>query len=335
MIKTSLYKAFTLLCLMPFAQAQNTSTSILFNGKKTYVISDGQLFEPAKKNTLKSVLDFGQQANASLVKGSELWIATDKGVKIYDLENQVLLRSKFQDTAVAGLAVDAEEKVWVATTFKGVFRETAQDKFEKKLNAINNYCIVATADKNVYVGTNLGLYQIPLEENSQVIRYAEEAHSGHGLPDNIVENLYADTASNLWVMMPDNVSFKKSDNYDGEIPTFSFVGEKENNIYKVLGLNNENYLFITSKGVLLLPSSSLRAHAHGDEVFSGQDTNAILLNIKAISKPGHLADSPVLYAEKNKDKIYFYTANGIWKISENDIFKFLKKNKPQKEQPGS
>lgn len=327
MIKSYLVKSLALIGLTSIIHAQNSGTAILFNGKKTYVVSDGQLYEGAKKNTLKSILNFGQQINASLINGNELWIATDKGLKIYNLENQELLRSTFQDTAVVGLALDAESKVWAATKFKGVYREKNSGKFEVKLDVMSNNCIIATPDKNVYIGTNLGLYQIALKEGGQIIRYAEEAHSGHGLPDNLVEKLYTDNASNLWVMMPDNVSFIKSDNYGGEIPAFAFVGEKDNRIYKVVDLNNENYLFITSNGLLLLPSSSLRDHNHEAEVFSGQDSNAILLNEKAISKPDNLGDTPVLYAEKNKNNIYFYTANGMWKISENDIIKYLKKSK--------
>ena len=88
-------------------------------------------------------------------------------------------------------------------------------------------------------------------------------------------------------------------------------------------------MFVTSNGVLLVPSASLTDHGHGDEVFSGKDTNALLLTNKAISKPDNLVNEPILYAEKNDTKIYFYTANGFWKISENDIIKFLKKHKAQ------
>lgn len=326
---------FALVGLATFMNAQKANTAIHFNGKKAYVVSNGQLFETAKKNTLKSVLNLGRQANASLISGNELWVGSDKGVQVYDLQNQSLLRSKFQDTLIAGLALDAEGKVWVATTFKGVFRQKANEQFEQKLNVMTNYCIISTLDNNIYVGTNVGMYQIPLEEGAEIIRYAEEAHSGHGLPDNLVENLFTDASSNLWVMMPDNISFKKSDNYFGEIPSFSFVGNKGNQTYKVIGLRENNYLFVTSDGLLLLPSASLGAHGHGDEVFSTTDTNAFMLDNKAISKPESLGDSPVLYAEKNKDKIYFYTANGIWRISENDLLKALKKNKVHKEHHGS
>jgi ligand-binding sensor domain-containing protein len=326
MLKSTLFKVIALLSLAASVHAQTKHTAIYFRNGKTYVVSSQQLLETAKKNGVRTVLDFGQPANASLVKGNELWIATDKGVKIYNLENQSIVKTEFPDTPVSGLALDAEGKIWAATTFKGVYRQQDNGQFEEKLSAMTNYCIVATADSNVYIGTNIGMYQIPLKQGAETIRYAEEAHSGHGLPDNLVENLYTDEASNVWVMMPDNVCFKKSENYFGEIPTFSFVGNKNNKIYKVIGLKQENYLFITSSGVLLLPSASLTEHSHGDEVFSGQDTNALMLTDKVISKPHNLANDPILYAEKNKDKLYFYTANGIWKIAENDIIKFLKKN---------
>ena len=329
MLRSLIVKVLVLISFVPFVHAQNKYTAIHFYESKAYIVSGDALLENVKKDAVKGILNFGEQANASLIKGNELWIATDKGVKIYDLKSLALLRIEFEKIAVAGLALDAEGKAWVATTFKGVSREKENGQFETRLNVMTNYCIVAAPDKNIYVGTNLGLYQMSLKQGSEPIRYAEEGHSGHGLPDNLVENLYTDAASNLWVMMPENVSFKKSENYFGEIPTFSFVGNKNNKIYKIIGLKDENYLFVTSNGLLLVPSASLTDHGHGDEVFSGQDTNALLLTNKAISKPDNLANEPIVYAEKNNNKIYFYTANGFWKISENDIIKFLKKHKAQ------
>ncbi|NMH27895.1 hypothetical protein [Flavobacterium silvaticum] len=311
-------------------KAQNPYTAILFDSKKTYVVRDNELLEGAKKNTLNPILDFGQKANTSLIKGNELWIGTNKGVRIYDLTNLSLLRTEFADIPIAGLTQDAEGKIWVATTYKGLYKQNDANGFDAKMNAMTNYCVLSTPDKNVYLGTNIGLYQIPISDEAKTVRYAEEAHSGHGLPDNLVENLYADASSNLWVMMPDNVSFKKYDNSFGEIPTFSFVGNKENQIYKVLGLTGENYLFVTSNGILLLPSGSLKHHGHGDEVFSEHDTNAVMLDNTAISKPENLSGEPILYAEKNAAKIYFYTLKGIWSVKEKKLFKFLKKQAAKK-----
>src|SRR5690606_36803796 len=92
--------------------------------------------------------------------------------------------------------------------------------------------LAATQDSNVWIGTNVGLYKMSLKDYS-TIRYAEEGYSGYELPDNIIEQLYEDPFSNIWVVMPDNISFKRGNNYTGENPTYNFIGVKNNKIYSI------------------------------------------------------------------------------------------------------
>ncbi len=325
MTKYSFTSILLLLGITASSTAQTSYNALHFDDQKAYVVSNNQLERPLKNNSLEKMIDFSQAVNTSLVHNKELWVGTKKGIFIYSLSKLALLRTKFTDTAIAGLAKDAAGKIWVATAFKGVYRQNAQNNFDAKLNVMTNYCIAATPDGNVYVGTNLGLYQIPIADETNIVRYAEEAHSGHGLPDNLVENLFTDDASNVWVMMPDNLSFKKSDNSFGEIPTFAFVGNKDNKIYKVVGLSHDNYLFVTSDGVIFVPSTSLHDHGHGDEVFSAHDAAAVVLSKEALSTPGNLEGETILSAQKHKDDIYFFTAKGIWKVKEKKLFKKLKK----------
>jgi ligand-binding sensor domain-containing protein len=305
-------------------EAQELNSNILFSKEKKYVVQGNTLSEFDKKGKFNTLLEFKDNVFKVIINQNELWMATDKGIQIYDLNNLKYVRTEFLNDKIADLTVDIEGKIWVATFFKGVYRQTDDHGFEKKLNVTTNYCITSTSNGNVYIGTNLGMYEFSIK-TSNIIRYAEEAHSGHGLPDNIVEALYADEYSNIWVIMPDNIAFKKSDNYLGEIPTFSYVGNKENKIYKILGIQKQSYLFITQQGILLLPSSSLKEHSHNDEIFSGHDTNAFKLSNKFLNAPENLSQETVLYAEKNGKYLYFYTLNGVWRITEKQLINKLDK----------
>lgn len=328
-MKTALLSLAILLSLPMLSNAQAQQIDLHFDGKRTLVTTGNTLLEAGKKS-FSTLKEFDREVKASLLDGKEIWVGSDKGIDVYELASMERLRTIFRDTAIADIERDANGKIWVATTFKGVYKQSGKG-FEPKLSVMANYCLAPTPDGNMYVGTNIGLYQIPLKENAKTIRYAEEAHSGHGLPDNIVEHLYADQASNLWIMMPDNVSFKKSDNSFGEIPTFAFVGNKENRISTIVGLSGDNFLFVTTDGVLLLPSASLQPHGHGDEVFSGHDSHALLLDAEMLDTPKHLSRLPVRYAEKHDGKIYFYTTAGVWKMKEKDIIRILRKKAEKKE----
>ncbi|MGM5630705.1 hypothetical protein O2K51_07345 [Apibacter raozihei] len=303
--------------------AQEVQTSFLFGKSKKYVVYESEIFEIDKKGELKSLIKFPDKVYKALLVQDHLWLGTDSGAQVFDIHTLTKLKEEFISDKIVDLTLDAEGEIWLVSLFKGVYRQNMAHVFEKMLDVITNYCITATPDGNIYVGTNLGMYNLSLKK-SGFIRYAEEAHSGNGLPDNIVESLYSDNDSNVWIVMPDNIAFKKSDNYLGEIPTFSYVGNKENKLYKIVGIKDQSYLFITQQGIMLLPSGSLKEHSHNDEVFSGHDTNAFQLTNEFLGAPSSLHSEPVLFAESDGKQIYFFTQKGIWELSEKKLVKKLK-----------
>lgn len=300
--------------------AEHMPVKMLAYNKETLVVTP-QSVSRLVKGKPEVIVAAGGITDA-VVTGNELWLATYKGVQKYELGKKAILKQTyFQDTRIAALALDTYHRLWVATSFKGVFMQQA-DSFEKKVNIPGAYSLACTPDSNIWVGTNVGLYRIAANDFSTT-RYAEEGYSGYELPDNLVERLYADDASNVWVVMPDNISFKSNKKYQGELPSYAYVGDKNNELKKIVTLKGSSYLFITQKGMYFLPSTSLKEEHHhgGSEIFSGDDAQAFAINGKHVSMPSKLTGASVQYAERVGNDLYFVTEKGGWKIKEKDFIK--------------
>lgn len=298
---------------------------VLHDGKQAWLVTDKAVSLVAKQE-VKEVIGGAGLINDALISGNELWLATGNGLKVYDRKTYKPAGQYFEGKNIQAIGLDVHQRVWVATAHDGVYMQAARDSFMQQLNISTVYTLVCTADSSVWIGTNIGMYHMSANDFS-MIRYAEEGYSGHELPDNIVERLYKDDASNVWVLMPDNISFKSSSRYAGEIPSFGFVGEQRNSIASIVPLQQMSYLFITGKGVVLLPSSSLKeeSHQHNSEIFAAHDTRAFAVSATQLGSPDNLKKSPVLFAEKSGGDVYFITAEGGWKIREKQLLRLLQK----------
>lgn len=298
---------------------------VLNDSKQTYLVTEQAVSLISKEKTTAVITGAGL-INDALIVNNELWLATNEGLKVFNNKDYKASREYFKGSPVNAIGADVYKRIWVATAHDGVYLQVTRDSFSQKLNISTVYSLVCTPDSNVWIGTNIGMYHVSANDFNMT-RYAEEGYSGHELPDNIVERLYKDDASNVWVLMPDNISFKSSSNYTGEIPSFGFVGEQRNNIAAIVPLQQTSYLFITGKGPILLPSSSLKeeSHQHNSEIFAAHDTKAFALTAAQLGSPESLKKSPVLFAEKSGADVYFITAAGGWKVKEKQLLKYMLK----------
>ncbi|RYZ41160.1 MAG: hypothetical protein EOP49_29075, partial [Sphingobacteriales bacterium] len=210
-----------------FRAPEGTPVKVLNAGKQTLLVNNGSvsIFE---KHDLRTLIDSVGNITDALIDGKDLWLATNTGVKVYNTADYKLKQTYFPGKRISALGQDVYKRMWVATNLEGVYMQT-KDSFETKLAINGAYSLMCTADSNVFIGTNVGLYRLAAKDFT-VTRYAEEGYSGYELPDNIVEHLYKDEQSNVWVIMPDNISFKSSTHYQGEIPSYSYIGDKHNEI---------------------------------------------------------------------------------------------------------
>jgi len=279
-----------------------------------------------RKDKLVTIIEQAATISAATIDGNDLWLGTDKGVQVYDLNDYKLKQTYFPSTRISGVATDAFNRIWVATSLKGVYMKH-NDSFINKVNISCVYALECTADSNIWVGTNIGLYRIA-GSDFKTTRYAEEGYSGYELPDNIVEKLYKDESSNIWVIMPDNISFKRSARYQGEIPTYAYVGDKQNAVKAIVPVAGSAYVFVTEKGLFFLPAASIKDEHdnHGSEVFTADNAQAFALTPKQLSIPEKLISSPVTYAGKAGGELYFITAEGGWRIKEKELIKRIAKH---------
>jgi len=304
----------------------NTPVKIISFNKQTLLVSN-KTVELIRKDQPLTIIEEAAIISDAVIYGNDLWLGTDRGVKVYDLNSYKLKQTYFPSTRISGVAVDALKRVWVAASLKGVYMKDS-DSFVSKVNIPGIYSLVCTADSNIWVGTNVGLYRIA-GKDFKMTRYAEEGYSGYELPDNIVERLYKDEHSNVWVVMPDNISFKSNARYQGEIPSYAYVGDKHNTVRTIVPVAGSSYIFVTEKGIFFLPSSSIKEehHAHGGEVFTAENAQAFALDLKQLNIPDKLSGYSVTYAEKVGEELYFITDGGGWRIREKDLLKRISKKR--------
>jgi hypothetical protein len=127
----------------------------------------------------------------------------------------------------------------------------------------------------------VGLYKLNRKANSWQ-RYAEEGYSGYEIPDNIVENLFCDLHNNIWVIMPDEFAFIRSNDYDGHIPGFRNMATQDFQLKFITEIISYQYIFVTSKGIFLMPNSPAE-HSEGQhEVKAGPEQKMYLLTNKQL-----------------------------------------------------
>lgn len=285
---------------------------ILSSGKRIFLVSQDRIFE-FKGKKLQPVLELPDLITDAVLQKKNLVIATKSGLTIVETESFTVLPNSFPKEAVNGLSVDAYDRLWVATPFKGCFVQAGDGPFEQKLNTPNIYTIRSSPDSNTWVGTNVGLYKMS-GKDFHLTRYAEEGYSGYELPDNYVEKIFVDERSNVWVVMPDHLSFKKNDHFTGEIPSYNYIGQKNNDIQTIISLDKGSYLFITEQGSILLPSSSLKEeHHHHNEVFSESNTAAYQMSNVQLKSPEKLRQEKISFAQRCGNDVYFITAAGAWR----------------------
>lgn len=305
--------------------SEGVPVKVLPAGKQTLLVYENNV-SILNKQEVRTVINSAGSISDAVYTGTELWLATRDGVKVFGTKDYTLKQEYFKGKRISALGRDVYSRMWIATGLEGVYMQNEQGGFDARLNTNGAYTLLCTADSNIWVGTNVGMYRLAAKDFA-VTRYAEEGYSGYELPDNIVEHLYKDEQSNIWVVMPDNISFKSSTHYQGEIPSYTYIGDKHNDIKTIVSLQKMSYLFVTEKGIFLLPSSALKEeHAHQtSEVFTGHETQAYNITGAQLGTPETLKGQPVLYAGKAKDEIYFITATGGWKIREKDLIRRMLK----------
>lgn len=284
--------------------------------EKTYLISTHNI-SIINKNKVTNVIDFSDTCNDVTVYNNTIVLATNVGLKVYNPHNNSLLPFIHDSVyhAIKHVAVDKSGKLWFSEKLDGCYMMTPNNKIYKKVTAPVIYSLACTPDSNVWVGTNIGMYKIP-PRGTQIFRYVEEGLEGFDLPDNLVERIFADDSSNIWAITPDYISFISSANFRGEIPNYTYVGNKQNIIYDIckIPINEHSYLFSTSQGLIYTAEIKGNKYDKSGEIHQVFQEKGFSINDSLIHKPKQLKDEIIIAVKIINNQIFFITNIGLWSV---------------------
>jgi len=305
----SFSKEFPLLFTIP----KEGNIQLLKAGKHSYCITNDGIYELEKKQLIQKI-SLQQRCNDAAVYNNNIVLATSNGIQLFNTKTNILT-ALFPETIkgdINGIQTD-NKHLWFTKAFEGCFMIDDSNKVIQRVKVPVTYALAYTDNGNMWVGTNVGLYKIPIH-GGEIVRYAEEGIASNDLPDNLVERLFTDAQSNVWVMMPGHITFIAADSED-EFPDYEHVGKKDNELYDIAAASDKMYLFATAQGILLMQNSQ-----HGEALYTGEihqtiNEKAYLLTDEITEKPEHLKNEPVIKIVNSGRETHFITNKGLWSVS--------------------
>lgn len=286
-----------------------------------YFVTQDSLFRKENKS-FKSILGFSGKITSLLHRKDKLYIGTTKGLFSYNGKQLDSLQIPADNNypKIAALAKDLFDNLWIGTDRYGGYKLN-DTKIEQSASIYPITSIACTNDSSVWFGSNIGLHRL---KNNVWKRYHEEGTIGLEVPDNIIEYLYADSKSNLWVLSsgPATILDINSKEEHNDIATFDFLGENGNSIYKVKELTNGKYLAVCKKGIVLFnPVEHEHDHRDLNEVHSKiNEKSKGITRRKDLLIPEFLKnDDEIIILEDSNNIVWFFSRSGIWSVSESKL----------------
>lgn len=299
-----------------FKEAQKGYAAILSaEGKKIFVTENGMWV--IERNKMEQMLHFNFTCNDAVVYKNNIVLAGNNGLKIIDVKNNTvtdLFKEKITGN-INAVAKDQQGRLWFTKAYTGCFLILDSNTIIEKLRVPVTYCIKNTNDSNMWVGTNVGLYKIPVSGDA-IKRFAEEGIASYDIPDNLVENIYTDSKSNIWAVMPENISFISPGDLNSEFPGYGYPLNNENNLYCITEMPGmqQGYLFATGKGIIFINGLKAGDIMRVGEIHQEIKETAFLLDDKTIETPAVLKNETITHIAPIGNEIYFITVKGMWHI---------------------
>ena len=269
------------ICIAETIPSDSSIVKILPQEKKDFIFTKHQISE--RRNEKSVLLTSVKSVITDAVEYKDtLWVGTSEGLYKYSLRNETLEQCKLisSNLNITKIKKDAAGVLWVASINDGLWR-IKDSEAQKVLDVSPVYALEISKDTTVWAGTNVGLYKLKNLSNAWQ-RYAEEGYSGYEIPDNIVENLFCDAHNNTWVIMPDEFAFIRSNTAEEHVPGFRNISAQDFELKYITEIFPDQYLFVTSKGIFLMPNSP-HEHGHdGHEIKSGPEQKMYLLTNKQL-----------------------------------------------------
>lgn len=131
-----------------------------------------------------------------------LWIGSTTGLYIYKASKQALEIVKEITGAVSGITETIDGSIWVCVNKKGVYKVTKDNKHDFYPNENDLFCIDATSDGKLWIGTySGGVLLLDPTEKGIYKDYTQTC----GMNGDIVETIIVDDLNHVWILTNQNV----------------------------------------------------------------------------------------------------------------------------------
>ncbi|MFA9390364.1 MAG: two-component regulator propeller domain-containing protein [Prolixibacteraceae bacterium] len=185
-------------------------------------------------------------------KNNEIWLATDKGLELYDIESQKFIHfeneqvpcSELQNSLVKKICFDNDGNLWAGTYGNGLFKlVNAKSKWSiqsfnasgQKGSLTSNDILSLTCDQtgNLWIGTENGGLNVLTKYSNTFHTYKTEDGNTQSISSNSVWSLYQDNTGIVWIgTFNHGLNF-----YDERIEKFNTY---QRNPYELTTLLNNN-----------------------------------------------------------------------------------------------
>jgi len=241
---------------------------------------------------------------------NKVWIATNKGIRVYDLDKKTFSKptelDAIIDKPVTDFVIDKNKNVWITTqtelfyynpttkNISSLFKNDAQTVFNKLIIDHNN---------NLWIGSNNGVYNYtPLTKKIKV--YTETQNNS--ISNNEITSLFEDKNNTLWIGTKDGLN-----EFDMQDKKFTTYTNDPKNL-KSISYSNILSLFQDRSGILWIGT------------YNG--LNSMLLEQKLFN---HFSISPKYQDNSNSNLVWNFEKdkNGnLWIASSNGIHIYNKQN---------
>lgn len=309
-----------------FPKQQNGTIKLLSASNKKFIITREYLFQIKNNKVVKSI-NLSFVCNDATVLNDDIVMASDSGMITYSVSKNTFkpyLRELW-NKKIEYILTDAHSQLWFSSINEGAFFINHDSISNVRIEAPVVYCIAATPDNNIWIGTNVGLYKI-LPGSLQSERYAEEGIEGYSIPDNLVERLYPDSDSNVWAQLSETLVFISPNLQNGDAEAFDYIGFKENKVLDVakLGALKGGYLFATSRGIVFVNHIEAFENQPAEEIHSAFEQKGVLVNAGAVRKPKEWKDLIIKNIYSDKHFTWFMTEKGVWKVKNKILLAHLR-----------
>ncbi len=313
-----------------FKEQENGFTKIMSLSKTVFFITATAIYQVNNKE-LNLKIQLIAKCNDAAVYKEGFALATDSGIFYYSIQDNALKRILPEQIAnrINHVVTDGLNRLWYTSNYDGAYMIDDNNNILSIVKAPVVYSIASTPDSTIWVGTNIGLYKIPLN-SAKIFRYSEEGIEGFELPDNLVEQIYADKNSNLWALLPDKMVFiQHNKNEKEEIPSYRYIGSNANKVFCIhqLSVSDKTYLFATKEGIMYNKDLKGLKSINSGEIHQSYYETVYLIQDILIEKPFQLQDQMVINIATVGDYTWLTTIKGIWKINTRKLKKNLQRFK--------